>query len=113
MKIGMQLVFHAEHYELLGDHFKTSGAYRAYGDAVDALRAAGVEDVAQAYVGCQTFGTPDEIMARLARRRMIVGDFELNVCLRFAGLPAAEALASMELFGREVLPALRNGAARG
>lgn len=103
----------AEHYELLGDHFKTSGAYRAYGEAVDALRAAGVEGVAQAYVACQTAGTPDEIVARLARRRDVVGDFDLNVCFRFAGLSAADAGASMERFGRAVLPALRNGGARG
>ena len=100
----------AEHYELLGDHFKTSSAYRAYGQDVDALRAAGAENVAAAYVACQTWGTPEAILERLARRRAVVGDFELNVCLRFAGLSGADAMASMELFGREVLPALRAGA---
>lgn len=94
------------HYELLGDHFKDSRAYRAYGEATEALRAANAEDVAKAYIACQAFGTPEHIVRRLEHRRDVVGDFELSICVKFAGLTLDQTVRSMELFAREVLPAL-------
>jgi len=97
------------HYELTGQHFKESRAYRSYGEAVDMLRALGLEDMSKAYVGCQSYGTPAQIVDRLERRRAVVGDFELNVCAKFAGMPYDVAERSMRLFAAEVMPALRNG----
>ncbi len=95
-----------DHYELLNDHFKGSRAYRSYDEATDALRAANLEDVAAGYLACQAYGTPDQIIERLERRREVVGDFELSVCTKFAGLTLEETTRSMELFAREVLPTL-------
>jgi alkanesulfonate monooxygenase SsuD/methylene tetrahydromethanopterin reductase-like flavin-dependent oxidoreductase (luciferase family) len=95
------------HYELKGEHFKESKAYRSYGEAVDMLRALGLEDMSRAYVECQSYGTPARIIERLERRRAIVGDYELNVCAKFSGMPFDTAERSLRLFAAEVMPALR------
>jgi hypothetical protein len=95
------------HYELTGQHFKESKAYSSYGEAVDMLRALGLEDMSKAYVQCQSYGTPAQILEHLERRRAIVGDFELNVCAKFSGMPYDVAERSIRLFATEVMPALR------
>ena len=55
----------------------------------------------------QSWGTPATIIEKLRRRREIVGEFELSVIARYGALPREKVLASMELFGREVVPELR------
>jgi len=96
------------HYELTGQHFKDSKAYSSYGEAVDMLRELGLEDMSQAYVDCQSWGTPQMILDRLERRRAVVGDFELSVCAKFSGTSLDVAEKSMRLFATDVLPTLKN-----
>ena len=55
----------------------------------------------------QAFGTPDQIIEKLRQRREIIGDFWLNACFRFAGIPFEAAEQSMRLFAEKVMPALR------
>ena len=95
------------HYELMSEHFKGSRSYKSYGDAVDLLREIGLEDAAKAYVSVQAAGTPDQIIDRLRQRRRIVGDFDLNVCARFSGIPLETAENTMRLFSEKVMPVLR------
>jgi alkanesulfonate monooxygenase SsuD/methylene tetrahydromethanopterin reductase-like flavin-dependent oxidoreductase (luciferase family) len=94
------------HYELTGQHFKESKAYSSYGEAVDMMRALGLEDMSTAYVDCQSWGTPQQILDRLERRRGVVGDFELSVCVKFSGMAYDVAERSMRLFASTVLPEL-------
>lgn len=95
-----------DHYELLDDHFKGSRSYQSYDLASQALRAGDLEEMAARYIACQASGTPEQILERLARRRELVGEYELSVCVKFAGLPLEETTRSMDLFAREVLPTL-------
>lgn len=105
--IAGYLVTVFEHYELMSDHFKTAEGYKIYGDAVDALRTIGLDTAAEAYVGVQAYGTPEQIVEKLRERREIIGDFRLNACFRFAGIPFEAAERGMRLFAEEVIPALR------
>jgi alkanesulfonate monooxygenase SsuD/methylene tetrahydromethanopterin reductase-like flavin-dependent oxidoreductase (luciferase family) len=95
-----------EHYELESDHFKQAKGYESYGSAVDLLRAIGLEKLCDMYLGVNVWGTPEQIVDRLAARRAVIGDHDLTCCFRYAGLPMAEAEASMRLFAAEVLPAV-------
>ncbi|HEX5365525.1 MAG TPA: LLM class flavin-dependent oxidoreductase [Acidimicrobiales bacterium] len=97
------------HYELAGDHLKQAKGYEAYGEAVDVLKAVGLEAMADAYLAVNVWGTPDRIVERLRARRDLIGDFDLTACFRYAGLPFEDARASMQLFATEVMPALRAG----
>jgi len=93
-----------EHYELADDHFKTARGYESYGSAVDVIRALGLEQMCEMYLGVQAWGTPDQILEKLRARCESAGDFDLTCCFRFAGLPLADARRSMETFAAEVLP---------
>ncbi|MBI2963109.1 MAG: LLM class flavin-dependent oxidoreductase [Deltaproteobacteria bacterium] len=95
------------HYEFLGEHFAKAKGYEAYAQAAELLRQAGQEAATDAFVEAQSWGTPRQILDKLERRRETIGDFELNAITSFAGLPFADAEASLRLFAREVLPEIR------
>lgn len=95
------------HYELASDHLKHAKGYESYADAVDLFKAVGLESMADAYLEVNVWGTPDQIVRRLKARRDLVGDFDLTLCFRYAGLPYEDAANSMKLFAAEVMPALR------
>lgn len=93
-----------EHYELASDHFKDLKGYESYGSAVEMMKGIGLEKLCDMYLAVNVWGTPKQIVERLRARREIIGDHDLTCCFRFAGLPFAEAEASMRLFATEVLP---------
>jgi alkanesulfonate monooxygenase SsuD/methylene tetrahydromethanopterin reductase-like flavin-dependent oxidoreductase (luciferase family) len=96
-----------DHYELLTDKFQGVRGYEMYARASEVLSSIGREDQSQGYVGVQSFGSPKTLIEKLRRRREIVGEFELAVIGRYGSMPREKVRASMELFGREVLPELR------
>jgi alkanesulfonate monooxygenase SsuD/methylene tetrahydromethanopterin reductase-like flavin-dependent oxidoreductase (luciferase family) len=97
-----------QHYELESDHFKQAKGYEAYGTAVDLLKAIGLEQLCEMYLGVNVWGTPDQIVERLRARREVIGDHDLTCCFRYAGLPYGQAEASMRLFAAEVLPIVQD-----
>jgi alkanesulfonate monooxygenase SsuD/methylene tetrahydromethanopterin reductase-like flavin-dependent oxidoreductase (luciferase family) len=101
-----------EHYELESDHFKSAKGYESYGSAVDLMKAIGLEKLCSMYLDVNVWGTPEQIVERLHARREVVGDHDLTCCFRFAGLPYEEAVASMKLFARDVLPVVQRDLAR-
>lgn len=96
------------HYELAGDHFKEAKGYESYGDAVDLLKAIGLEQMCDMYLGVQAWGTPATMIDQLVARREIIGDYDLTCCFRFAGLPYDLAERSMRTFAERVMPVLRS-----
>ena len=101
-----------EHYELESDHFKNAKGYESYGNAVDLMKAIGLDKLCAMYLDVNVWGTPDQIIERLRGRREVVGDHDLTCCFRYAGLPYEDAEASMRLFAREVLPVVQPELAR-
>ena len=101
-----------QHYELMSDHFKQAKGYEAYGSAVDLLKAIGLEGMTDAYLSAQAWGTPDDVIDKLRDRREHVGEFDLNLCFRYAGLPFDDAVRSMRTFAETVIPALRGDGTR-
>jgi alkanesulfonate monooxygenase SsuD/methylene tetrahydromethanopterin reductase-like flavin-dependent oxidoreductase (luciferase family) len=95
------------HYEFLGEHFGKAKGYEAYANAAEMLRQAGQEAATDAFVDAQSWGTPQQILDKLERRRATIGDFELNVVASFAGLPFEDAEQSLRLFAKEVMPEIR------
>ena len=99
--------------ELESDHLKEAKGYESYGNAVDMMKAIGLEKLCDMYLGVNVWGTPDQIVERLRARRDVVGDHDLTCCFRYAGLPYEEAEASMRLFARDVLPVVQPELVRG
>ena len=104
---GIRDVEIAEHDEMLGDHYKEAKGYKAYGDAVDMMKAAGKENIAKAYVEQQIWGTPDQMLRKFEERWNYFGPYGVLGCFRFAGTPMDVVERSMKLFSAEVLPVLR------
>ncbi len=96
-----------DHYELLTKKFEGVRGYEMYARASEVLSAVGKEDQAHGYLHVQTWGSPKTLVEKLRRRREIIGDFELAVIARYGAISADKAKASMDLFGREVIPELR------
>ena len=96
-----------QHYEMMSDHFKNTKGYEAYGDATEMLRGVGLEGAGAGFVEINTWGTPEQILEKLERRRELIGDFELVVQCKYGGMPLVTAEKNMHLFGAKVLPALQ------
>ena len=105
-----------QHYEMLDEKFGKQKGYEAYAVAADIMRAAGKEASSETFLDVQAWGSPKMIIDRLAARHDVLGDFETIVCPSYSGLSFDEIRSSLELFSKEVMPAIREmegpGAAR-
>jgi alkanesulfonate monooxygenase SsuD/methylene tetrahydromethanopterin reductase-like flavin-dependent oxidoreductase (luciferase family) len=82
----------------------TSKDYTGYDKMVEKLRAETLES--QIASGSAWIGTPAEVRDAIASRLADYGPFEhASLQVNFGGLPRDEALRSLELFAREVMPA--------
>jgi alkanesulfonate monooxygenase SsuD/methylene tetrahydromethanopterin reductase-like flavin-dependent oxidoreductase (luciferase family) len=97
-----------EHYEFLADYHKNTKGYEGYGAAAEILKAAGKEKSLADFVDVQAYGTPQQILDKLEKRRQILGDYEWNLMASFAGMSFADAESSLRLIGKEVLPEVKS-----
>jgi len=96
-----------KHYEMFADHFGKARGYEAYAKSSEMMKAAGLEKTLEIYVEAQAWGTPQQILDRLEKRRGILGDFEMNICPSFSELTFDEIERSTRLFSKKVMPELR------
>ena len=96
-----------EHYELMGEHFKRAKGYEMYATAGDMMREIGLETIKQQYLDVQAWGDPAQVIDRLHARHELIGDFDLNMCFRHAGIPLEDAANGMKLFAEKVMPEFR------
>lgn len=94
------------HYEMDGGHFKDLNGYQTYETMAAAVRDAGLDASARGYADAQTWGTPEQMLERIAHNRSVIGDYDLNLTISHAGMPHDKAEASMRLIAEKVLPAL-------
>jgi len=90
----------------LSGHFKGTKGYEFYCAAREGLRAVGLEYSAEIYTGIQAWGTPDQLIEKLRKRRELLGEFELSLICHYGGMPVEVAEQSLRLFAKEVLPEL-------
>src|SRR3954463_7764724 len=82
---------------------RISHDYPGYDKVIAALRASNAAE--QIAAGGAWIGSPDEIAATIARLQREFGGFEhASLQVNFNTMPYAEALSSMRLFAREVMP---------
>lgn len=95
------------HYEMMGEHFKNAKGYEAYGDTATAMQAMGLDAVANGYVQGQVWGTPRQMLEGFEKRRRVIGDFDILMIPRFAGMPFEVAERTLKVFAKEVVPELK------
>lgn len=97
-----------EHYEITGKHFQGVRGYEYYGNAAEMITAVGLDTVAEMYASVNTYGTPAQVVAKIQQQREILGsDVDVLAIMKYGGMTDGEAGASLRLFAREVMPALR------
>lgn len=94
-------------FEMAGEHFAKTEGYQRYAETAALLRQVGQEAAAEAAASVALFGTPDQILKQVAGIRDVLGDFQLIVIPSFGGLPYDQAIRSLELFAKEVMPGVR------
>ncbi len=104
--MGRYLASLLEHYELMGDHFGDTPGYQGYGKTAELLRQLGEAGFLKGFLKANAFGTPEQVLETLDKRRGELGPFELATCFRYGGIPLDEAEQSLRLFAKEVLPVL-------
>ena len=97
------------HYEMDGDHFANMKNYKSYADDAKALKEAGIDAAAVAYVDAQLgIGTPAQVLERLEERFRLVGpDISIAGCFFYGGMTRNEAYESLRLFSEQVMPEAR------
>jgi alkanesulfonate monooxygenase SsuD/methylene tetrahydromethanopterin reductase-like flavin-dependent oxidoreductase (luciferase family) len=94
------------HYELLGSHLKDIRGYESYAATSEALRGNPALFTRAFYEG-HPWGTPDQVIAKAKVLAEAFGTSEIMFIFKYGAMPMAEAAKSMELFAREVMPALK------
>lgn len=92
-----------EHYEIDKGHLGKTRGYESYAGSDVPVEPS---DAQQGYLAVQAAGTPEQILASLAQRREIIGDFEFGMIAKCGSMTLADAESSVRLFAREVLPEL-------
>ncbi len=94
------------HYEMLGTQFDGMKGYESYAAQAKAMRQ-GAGGFTEGFYGAHPWGTPAQTIARATELAHAVGTNELMFVFKYGSMPMDEARASMQLFAREVLPALQ------
>lgn len=94
------------HYEMLGEHLKDLKGYETYGAISDVLRA-DKSIFVRGFYDSHPWGTPQQTIARAAELAEAFGTDEIMFVFKYGSMPMDQARRSMELFAREVLPALK------
>jgi natural product biosynthesis luciferase-like monooxygenase protein len=82
---------------------RASGNYAGYDKVVTAVRAQTPDTLREGRVAF--VGAPAEVIEQVQFVRDTFGEVEPSMQINFGGIPTAEALRTLELFAREVMPA--------
>lgn len=94
------------HYELLNGHLKGIHGYESYGALTDALRQ-DADIFRRGFFREHPWGTPEQIITKTKRLAEAFGASEIMFIFKYGGMPMKVAEKSMQLFAREVIPALK------
>ncbi len=97
----------SQHYQTDGSHFEGLKGYEYYVAGAREAQRVGAEEVARQFVEANTYGTPDEVIDVIERRREAFGDHVALFCPSFAGLPYDTVNHTLDLFAGKVVPHFR------
>ena len=103
------------HYEIGGEHFKTTKGYEYYGKLTDMMKSVGpgvADMITEAFVSTQVWGTPEQCVEKMRDIHRRVGNDHFVGVFRYGGMPIELAERSIRLFAAEVLPEFRQAPAK-
>ncbi len=94
------------HYELLAGHLGKLKGYEGYAARSEAIGQDG-SAFAETFIAGHPWGTPEMIIERTRELAEAFGTSEITFVFKYGGMPLEMAQKSMNLFAREVLPAIK------
>jgi alkanesulfonate monooxygenase SsuD/methylene tetrahydromethanopterin reductase-like flavin-dependent oxidoreductase (luciferase family) len=88
------------------DRFRRTKGYEQYAQFGEVLQRKTPEEIGEYNARPQAWGTPDQVLEKLAHVQRMTSAEELILNFRYGGMPAETAERSMRLFAAEVLPRL-------
>jgi alkanesulfonate monooxygenase SsuD/methylene tetrahydromethanopterin reductase-like flavin-dependent oxidoreductase (luciferase family) len=102
-----------DHYELVGDHLTHMKGYETYGRMQQIVTSPGGADaMIDFFLSLQVWGTPEQCFEKIMDVRGRTGSESFIGVFSYAGMPYDIAEANMRLFATDVMPELKNVAAR-
>jgi alkanesulfonate monooxygenase SsuD/methylene tetrahydromethanopterin reductase-like flavin-dependent oxidoreductase (luciferase family) len=96
-----------KHYEMAGEKFGTQKGYEFYKNVGKYIERHGLDGAAKDFTELMPWGTPKQVLEKIAYIREII-DMNLLTCnLSYAGMPFDEAERNMRCFAEHVLPELK------
>jgi alkanesulfonate monooxygenase SsuD/methylene tetrahydromethanopterin reductase-like flavin-dependent oxidoreductase (luciferase family) len=98
-----------EHYEMAGSHFAETGkSYQHYAKVAEQIKVVGQDAIVEDFLSANLWGDPDMLVAKLRKRRELIGDFEVNGCFSYQSQPFEQVESCMRLFAKEVAPEVKS-----
>jgi alkanesulfonate monooxygenase SsuD/methylene tetrahydromethanopterin reductase-like flavin-dependent oxidoreductase (luciferase family) len=94
------------HYEFSKGHLADLKSYQHYAEKYKKAQESGVVQTGNVFLDEHVWGTPDQCIERVKTAVTKMDAGELIFMMRFGGMPLEETQRSIELFAREVLPAV-------
>lgn len=96
-------------YELDSDHFKNVKGYENYAELAKDLHASGdaAKAMGDAYLANHVWGTPEQCIEKMEKISAAFHPEEFMLVMRYGDMPRDVAEKSIDLFSREVLPAVQ------
>ena len=95
------------HYEMTAQHFGTQQGYEFYGKVGQYIARHGQDGAARDFARLMPWGTPNQVLDKLATIREMIGMNGLICHFSYAGMPYDEAERNMRCFVTHVLPELQ------
>ncbi|MGF7159302.1 alkanesulfonate monooxygenase SsuD/methylene tetrahydromethanopterin reductase-like flavin-dependent oxidoreductase (luciferase family) [Rhodoligotrophos appendicifer] len=97
-----------DHYEFGSKHFSQTKGYSGYATAAEKVLTTAHEQLREAYVRANNFGTPNQILENYEKRRALIGDFDIQINVTYGGLSLQDAEGNLRLYAEKVLPELKS-----
>ena len=96
-----------QHYEMTAAHFGTPQGYEFYRKVNQYIGRHGADGAARDFAQLMAWGTPEQVLEKLATIRDMIHMNGLICHFSYAGMPYEEAERNMRCFVRHVLPELK------
>lgn len=96
-----------KHYEMTAEHFGTQKGYEFYSNVGRYIERHGLDGAARDFAKLMPWGTPEQVLEKLAFIRDTIGMNGVMCHFSYAGMPYDEAEQNMQCFVKHVLPELQ------
>jgi alkanesulfonate monooxygenase SsuD/methylene tetrahydromethanopterin reductase-like flavin-dependent oxidoreductase (luciferase family) len=95
------------HYEMTSEKFGTHKSYEFYGNLGKYIAKRGMDGAAQDFANLMPWGTPDEVLEKLAFIRDTIDANGFMIGVSYAGMPYEEVERNLRCFVERVLPEVK------